>query len=141
MKNNILNKPAFVENIILWIVMFIGFITLFFFVLEYSNILKTHHQLSLMSDFGAKMTSRNINDIQIIEGLNRLRTQNISTITNDNLICTSHNIQNHQVIFNVSLNYRSSFFNKNILARTVVFNETNNSQIDCTLTLRGNEND
>ncbi len=141
MKNNILNKPAFVENIILWIVMFISFITLFFFVLEYSNILKTHHQLSLMSDFGAKMTSRDINDIQIIEGLNRLRTQNISTITNDNLICTSHNIQNHQVIFNVSLNYRSSFFNKNILARTVVFNETNNSQIDCTLTLRGNEND
>ncbi len=141
MKNNKLNKPAFVEHIILWIIMFTSFISLFFFILEYANILKMQHQLSLMSDVGAKMTSKNINNERIIESLNRLKTKNIANITTNNLNCnTNTNSANYQVTFDVLINYRNSFFN-NILKRTVVFNETNSSQIDCTLTLRGTENE
>ena len=48
-------KPAYIENIILWMVMFIGFATMFFFVIDYATIIRTKDNIDALSDYGANV--------------------------------------------------------------------------------------
>jgi len=139
-ENNTNMIEAVVENILLWMIMFIGFVSLFFMVLDYSKVLRIKDNMSSLSDYGARMIALNKNESDIITGLNNLKANTVANITSSNLLCnTNTSADNYQAIFNTQTTYTNSVFTtegaNNITSRSVVFNEVNSSQEECTLTI------
>lgn len=131
-------KPAYVENIILWIVLFVSFATLFFFIVEYSVTLKVIDKTNALSDYGSRSIALGNNPSDVVNGLNQIKGDTFNTITIDNLTCTEDTtVQNYQVIFNTYTTYSNNFLSgqgaNNIHAKSVVFNETSNSLKICNL--------
>jgi len=139
-KKNSNMKDAIVENILLWMIMFIGFVSLFFMILDYSKILRVKDNMSSLSDYGSRMIALDKNESDIISGLNNLKSNTVVDIVAADLVCnTDAGTDNYQAIFNTQTTYTNSVFTtggaNNIVSSSVVFNEVNSSQIECTLTI------
>ena len=133
-------RPAYIENILLWMIMFIGFVTLFFTILDYASVLRIKDNMQGLSDYGARMVSLDKSTSTIVDGLNELKVNGISTIASGNLVCTTDAAQdNYQVIFITQTTYTNTVFTEggvnNLVAKTVVFNETSSDERTCTLTV------
>lgn len=132
-KNNM--KPAYIENVILWMVMFVGFATMFFFVIDYSTIVKVKDNMDALSDYGANIIARQgISDIST--ELNDMKVARINTISAGDLSCASvaDTPPTFQVIFiTETTNNSIEFYSNKLTSRRVVFNETNSNTVTCTL--------
>ncbi len=131
-------KAAYVENIILWIVLFVGFVTLFFFIVEYSVTVKVIDKTDSLSDYGARAISLGNSESDVVNGLNQIKGDSFNTITIDNLTCSENvGVENYQVIFNTYTTYANNFLvgqgENNIHAKSVVFNETSSTEKVCNL--------
>jgi Flp pilus assembly protein TadG len=140
--NNTNLKKAVVDQIILWIVLFIAFVTLLFFIIDYSNVVKVKDNTSAISDYIARMTALDSSNTDIIDGANKIKNNYFAQIQNGDLVCNiDSTISNHQVIINVYTTMGNSFLaiiEKNIHSKTVVFNESSEFQKECSLTLSFN---
>ncbi|WP_320035938.1 hypothetical protein [Halarcobacter sp.] len=139
-------KKAYIENILLWIVMFIGFVTLFFFVLNYAKIARVKDNMDAISDYGARLISTNgIGAITIntfVTRANNIAVNGIAQISSGNVVCNIDNTivpPNYQVIFTTQLDSGVSFYNKQIVSRRAVFNESGPGTVTCTLTITYSE--
>jgi hypothetical protein len=131
-------KPAYVENIILWIIIFVSFATLFFFIIEYSVTLKIIDKTNALSDYGARSIALGNTDDSVVAGLNQIKGPTFSTITVGDLTCTkTTGITNYQVIFNTYTTYGNNFLQgqgaNNIHAKKVIFNEVSSTEKICEL--------
>lgn len=139
MVNEVKNyKPAYVENIILWIVIFVGFATLFFFIVEYSVTLKVIDKVNSLSDYGARSIALGKTENDTVTGLNQIKGSTFNTITVGNLTCTeTTGTENYQVIFNTYTTYENNFLSgqgaNNIHAKKVTFNEISSTEKICDL--------
>lgn len=132
------SKNAYVEQIILWIVLFIGFVTLFFFIVEYSVVLKIIDKVDSLSDYGARALALGTSESEIVNGLNAIKGNFFLTITADNLSCSiNYTSDNYQAVFNTYTTYENNFLinqgANNIDAKKVVFNESNPYEVVCNL--------
>ena len=131
-------KPAYVENIILWMVMFVGFATFFFFVIDYSTIVRVKDNMDAMSDYGANRIAREGVSTDITSELNDMKVAKVNAITSANIVCNSvaDTPPTYQVIFITQTSNNSiEFYNKKLSTKRVVFNEVNSQTVTCTLTV------
>lgn len=140
--SNAMMKKGVVDQIILWIVLFIVFVGFLFFIIDYSNAIKVKDNTDALADYVARMTALNKDEADIITGANTIKDDYVATITADKLICVENNaLANHQVVVNVFATLVNNFLpvgNNNVHSKVVVFNEASEFQKECTLTLSFN---
>lgn len=139
MGENIANKkPAYIENIILWMVMFVGFATMFFFVIDYATIIRIKDNIDALSDYGANRIAVQGVGTDMITELNDTKISKINAITAADLVCNSvaDVPATYQVIFTTETSNNSvEFYNDKLTSKRVVFNEVNSETVTCNLTV------
>ena len=133
-------KDAFVDQIILWIVLFTIFVSLLFFTIDYSNAIKVKDNADAIADYTARMLALEKSDALIVEGINtNIKDDYFQDITESSIVCTEDtSVSNHQVIVNIYATLVNGFLpisNNNVHARTVVFNERSEFKKECSITL------
>ncbi len=130
--------PAIIEQIILWIVLFVSFITFFFMVIDYGNIMRIKGNVDLMAEYGARMVGLGKTSQEIAQSLNNIKSDYFATITEDDIECTTTASGNYQAIFTARGLYTDTKILEqrgDIASKKVVFNERSSDEIDCSLTL------
>lgn len=137
-------KKAYVEQILMTMVIFIAFIWSFLFVAQYAAVLRTHESMDTMSNYGAKYVS-NLSvqatagsDASLYTNLNNLSITNIEDVGLGDIVCVqavlAPQITNSQSIFITQGTYTKGFFKDKVLdSRVVVYNERSQVQVTCTL--------
>jgi Flp pilus assembly protein TadG len=140
--NNTNMKKAVVDQIILWIVLFTIFVSFLFFIIDYSNAMKVKDNTDAIADYIGRMVALNKNEADIIAGVNEVKDDYFVPAQVADLICNTDNtVLNHQVIINVQTTIINSFIPvgaNNVHSKTVVFNESSESQKECFLILSFN---
>ena len=137
MKNENNMKKAYIENILLWMVMFIGFVTLFFFVIDYATIVRVKDNMDAISDYGARNVAINGIGTDLSTNINSMKVNAINTVSADtNTICTTNTNGAYQVIFiTETTNTEFKFFGNKLGSKRVVFNDNSSDTITCTLNI------
>lgn len=132
-------KKAVIDQILLWIVLFISFVGFLFFTIEYSNAIKVKDNSDAIAEYTAKMVSLGNSNADIVSGLNNIKDDYFKNILEDDLVCNEDLFtSNHQVIINIYSTLDNGFLslgNNNIHAKTVIFNEISEYKKECSLTL------
>lgn len=132
-------KKAVIDQILLWIVLFITFVGFLFFTIEYSNAIKVKDNSDAIAEYTAKMVSLGNTSSDIITGLNNIKDDYFSVIQEDDLVCNEDtSSSNYQVIINIYATLDNGFLdlgNNNIHSKTVIFNESSEFKKECSLTL------
>lgn len=132
-------KKGAVDQILLWIVLFIVFVSLLFFVIDYSLAVRVKDNADSLSDYGARMVALGKSEDEIATGLNQIKLPSVTTITAADITCVDDPLTtNYQVHFNVVGTFDTQFITSgenNINSSAVVFNEISNVQRTCTLNL------
>ncbi len=140
--NNTNMKKAVIDQIILWIVLFTIFVSFLFFIIDYSNAIKVKDNTDAIADYIGRMVALDKNDADIITGVNGVKDDYFAPMQIGDLVCnTDSAVANHQVIINVYTTIVNSFLpvvENNIHSKTVVFNESSESQRECSITLSFN---
>ena len=130
--------PAIVDQIMLWTVIFVSFVVILFLVIDYSMIMRIKGNLDLLSQYSARMMAIGTQKEDIVAQLNNIKLSYFADIVSDDITCITSNTGTYQIIFNVNGLYDST----NILnpqnalsSKSVVFNEINSDELECTLTL------
>ena len=137
-------KTAYIEQILMWMVIFIGFVWMFFFVIKYATAIRIKDNIDALSEYGARKIASTVNqslvdsDATFIASLNNIRINKISALTTADLVCVIDTSSvNSQVIFITQGTYLDDFLSNqgtnNFTSKKVVFNESNVEQITCTL--------
>jgi hypothetical protein len=138
MKNS---KKAIIDQIMLWLVIFVSFVIILFMVIDYYVVVKFKDRCDTMANYAVRMKALGRDDENITAGLNNLKSDSIDEIVEDDLISIESNTaENYQVKFSVNLDINTTTFkNKSIHSYTSAFNEVDSSSIDCNLTLKSKE--
>mgnify|MGYP000070718106 CR=1 FL=1 len=132
-------KKAAIDQIILWIVLFIIFVTFLFFVIDYSNAIKVKDNTDSVADFMARKISLDNDNTDIASLLNNVKGPYFQDIQDADISCTkSTTIENYQVQVNIYTTLVNGFLptgSDNVHSRVVVFNEDDKFQVICNLTL------
>lgn len=129
-------KTAIVDQIILWIVLFIIFVSFLFFVIEYSNAVKVKDNTDAIADYAARMVSLNRSESDILTGINgSIKSEYFNDVSSIN--CTEDTTtSNYQVIVNVTTTMTNDFLtSSNVHSRAVVFNENGEFEKECDIAL------
>ncbi len=137
-------KKAIIDQIMLWMVIFVSFVTLFFFVIDYYKVIKAKDNCDILANYGVRMKALGRDDKNITTGLNNLKIKYFEDIVyddidsnNSDLQCTSTDDDNYSVRFMVIADVTTTAFHKSeVHSYAAAFNEASNSSVDCNLTLR-----
>lgn len=130
--------PAVIDQVLMWIVVFMGFVTIFFLVVDYSSIVRIKGNIDLMSEYAAKMIALGKDTEDISTRLNNMKSGYFAEISGANITCNITTTGSYQVIFNLTGSYidtRIMDAQNSIVSKRVVFNEMNSDEIECSLTL------
>ena len=132
-------RNAVIDQIMLWIVLFVAFITMFFLVIDYYMVMKTKDRCDALANYGVRMKALGRSVEQVVEGLNKIKNSYFQTITTDDIECSEDVTQtDYQTIFKVETTFKNMFLSneEKIKSKTSAFNEVNHSHIDCNVTLK-----
>jgi len=138
-KNNM--RKAVVDQILLWMVILIGFVTLLFITIDYSAVMRLKGNNDTIAELGARLVALGRSNDVIADSLNNIKSTYYADIVGDDIVCNELGANSYQVIFNVVSSYDDTkvlTFNDSINSKTAVFNETNSNEITCTLELSKN---
>jgi len=144
-------KPAYIEQMLMWMTIFVSFVWLFFFVLNYATAVRLSDNMDAMSKFAAKYVSSLISqtnatitsDQNLIDSLNNIKLTKIATINPNQIVCVvataAPENTNSQSIFTITGTYNKGFLSgqgaNNMVSKSVVYNQNNAAQISCTLNI------
>ncbi len=134
-------RSAIVDHILLWIVLFVAFVTIFFMVLDYSIVIKAKENCASISNFAARVVAiegidDNDDDDKVIARVNSIKGDYFADATTADLVCTDLGTTNYQIIFNTQLTLTNRFLPDSTVSESVgVYNENSSADISCTLTL------
>jgi Flp pilus assembly protein TadG len=133
---------AAMDQVLVWLILFVIFVTIFVFVIEYAVVLRVKDNVDAIADYGAKMLAVDADSDTIAAGMNNLKVKEVATISGTDIVCTTDDTQeDYQVIFTVTAIYQSRFTN-NLSQKKVVFHQSgaldSKYQKTCTLTLNFN---
>ena len=95
-------KDAFVEQIILWIVIFVSFVGFLFFVIDYSNSLKVKENADSIAQYTSRMVAIDESIAQIVQGINSIKGDYINSVSVGDLSCSENtSVSNRQGMVNV----------------------------------------
>ena len=138
-KNNM--KPAIVDQILLWMVLVIGFVTLLFITVDYSVIIRLKSNNDTLAQQGVRMMALGKTADETATVLNNIKVPQYADVAGADIVCDEVVDTSHQVTFTVNSTYtdaRILTFNDTITSTTASFNETNSNEITCTLTMSNN---
>ncbi|MEA3384038.1 MAG: hypothetical protein U9Q20_05120 [Campylobacterota bacterium] len=130
-------RKAVIDQMMLWIVIFVSFIVILFLVIDYYVILKTKDRCDMLANYAVRMKALGRTDDNISSGLNSLSNGDFGTINIPDDWCTYNDSSgNYQVKVSMTSEINTiTFKNSNIESYASAFNEVNSSTIDCTLEL------
>jgi hypothetical protein len=131
-------RRAVIDQILLWIVLFIAFITMFFMVINYYMVMKTKDRCDTLANYGVRMKALGRDNDDIVNGLNNITNNYFKEITTDDMECVEDATQNdYQTVFKVDTTFKNIFLDNNerVASKASTFNEVNSSHIDCNITL------
>ena len=130
-------RKAVIDQIILWIVLFVSFISIFFITIDYSMVIKIKDKSDALSSYGARTKALGEDDSDIIQGLNNVKGDFFDTISDENLTCEELATSNYQVIFTTNISFNNRFLSdgKKIYSTSSAFNEINSTDQNCSLNL------
>ena len=130
-------RKAVIDQMLLWIVMFIGFVTLLFVVIDYYSVIKAKDKSDALSNYGARMKALGKTDSEIVDGLNALKGSYFATIDEANLTCTELVTEKYQVVFTTNITFSNRFLadGEKIYSISSAFNEVGAKDQNCTLNL------
>lgn len=140
-------KPAYIEQALMWMVIFIGFVWMFFFVIDYATAFRVKDNMDDLSKYGAKFVARYSNQATVANeallytNLNNMNIDVINDIAVGDINCVIDAATlNSQSIFIVQGTYVVSdkIPTSDFSSKSVVFNETSQAEITCTLNLTFN---
>jgi len=138
-KNNM--RAAVVDQILLWTVLLIGFVTLLFITIDYSSIFRLKNNNDTLAQQGARMIALGKTNDEVAVSLNNIRNVYYAEIAGTDITCAEVTATSYQVIFNVISTYDEAkvlTMDDSIYSKVAVFNETDSNEITCTLTLANN---
>ena len=133
-------KKAYIEQILMWLVIFTAFVWVFIFIIDYGSILRIKDNLDDISEYASYSKAKGLSDTVIISGMNKL-ARGIEPIISSNYNCVdSTTVTDHQVTFNIT---SSNQFKGNILHKngiTIQSSKTKFSHVEelnstCTLSV------
>ncbi|PHS57982.1 MAG: hypothetical protein COB17_04600 [Sulfurimonas sp.] len=139
LKNNM--REAVIDQILLWMVLLIGFVSLLFITIDYSTIIRLKSNNDTLAQQAARLVALGRDTDMIADSLNNIKNKYYANISAEDIICAEVNDITYQVIFNVVSTYTNTkvlTFDDSIYSRVVVFNEVNSNEVTCTLTLSNN---
>lgn len=131
-------KPAAIDLIFVWIVLFAMFVSIFFFIINYASIIRTKDTIDALADYGANYIGTNGVGDDISTTMNSIATRNFANIDADtSAICNAPVADNtFQVTFIVtSTNNSFYFYNGQLSSKKVVFNQQDSNGITCNLSV------
>lgn len=136
-------KKAVIDQILLWMVLLIAFISIFFIVIDYATIARLKTNTDLISKYAARMIALDKNKVDIATTLNSIKVPYFDDITSADFICTKETpttgVNEYKVTLEVSAAYSYSIvldFNDTIVSKVSTFNEIDEDFVDCKLALR-----
>ncbi len=130
-------RSAVIDKMLLWIVIFISFATIFFLVIDYYMIVKVKDRCDALSSYGARMKALGRDTTSIVSGLNGIKGDYFNTIYDANLTCTPLTTEQYQVIFITNITFKNRFLNdgEKIYSKSASFNEISAIDQNCSLNL------
>ncbi|MEA3553646.1 MAG: hypothetical protein U9R39_04470 [Campylobacterota bacterium] len=140
MEQNKINRmvKAYIDQILMWLIIFIGFVTFLFLVIDYSSVMRIKGNLDLMSEYGARMVALDESTTDIADKLNNMKSPYFASIDAIDITCATTTSGTYQVIFNIYTSYDDTKVLDpvtNMQSRRVVFNDRGSDEIECDLTL------
>jgi len=138
-KNNM--KPAIVDQILLWLVLLVGFVTLLFITIDYSSVMRLKNNNDTLAQQGARMIALGKTNDEVAESLNNIKNIYYADVSGGDITCVEVTATSYQVIFNVVSTYtdaRILTISDSIFSKVAVFNESDSNEITCTLTMTNN---
>ncbi len=131
-------KSAAVENIIIWMLIFSMFVSIFFFIINYASIIRTKDIVDALADYGSNyIATKGVGD-DISKTMNSIASVSFKKINADTSVICNPPDANHkyQIIFNVTTTNDSFYFyNEKISSKRVVFNQLGSESITCNLSV------
>jgi len=134
-------RNGVIDQLLLWIVLFLGFVGLFFMVIDYSALMRLKGYNDTLAQYGARMISLGHSTDEVATSLNNIRNSYYGVIDGSDIVCDEVDTSSFQVIFKVLSTYEDAkvlSINETINSRFVAFNEINGNEITCTLTMSNN---
>jgi len=133
-------KKAVIDQIMVWMLVFVSFVTLFYLSMDYYKLLKTKESCDTMSNYGARMKALGKSNDTIAGELNKRKSNLMDTINATDIICREDiTDQKYQVVFRIMMDLNTTTFqDKQIQSVSSAFNELTSSNIECNLTITTN---
>ena len=131
-------RKAIIDQIMLWIVIFVSFATTLFIVIDYYVVLKVKDRSDALANYGVRMKALGKEHDEIITGLNNIKSNYFDDLTENDLSCEELDTNRYQVIFTTNISIGTNMFlsdNEKIYALATAFNEYNSTDQNCTLDL------
>ncbi len=134
-------KKAYIEQMLMWLVIFMAFVWTFIFIIDYGSILRIKDNLDDISEYASYSQAKGLSQDKIITGINKL-SRGIEPVISSNYNCVdSTTVENHQVTFNI---ISSNTFKGNILHKDGItiqssktkFNPMEKFNTTCTLNVK-----
>lgn len=137
-------KPAFIDQMAMWMVIFLAFVWLFFFVLDYAKLLRVKDNMDAIADYTANVIGKEGSASSVISDIvdeinSDIKLSMINTLTTTSIICNDLTDNAYKVIIDVKTtnNISSMMYKDTISTKRVVFNQstTVGDSIDCTMNI------
>ena len=131
--------PAMIDQMMMWMIIFVSFVVLLFLVVDYSMVMKIKGNIDLMTEYSARMISLGNTHDDIAIKLNNMKLSYFADIAGADISCDAPvDSGSYQVIFNITGLYDDTNIlnpQNSIQSKRVVFNEIDSTKIECYLTL------
>lgn len=137
-KSPVKMKKAMIDQVMMWLMIFVGFITTMFLVIDYSMINRVKANIDLLSEFGAKSIALEHTEEDIAEKLNTMKSGYFANINPEDINCVVVENNSYKISFTVIGEYTDTKIlskQSNIVSKKSVFYDNGTDQIDCTLNL------
>ncbi len=133
-------KKAVIDQIMLWLVIFVSFVIMLFLVIDYYVVVKVKDRCDTIANYAVRMKALGRDDENITLGINNLMINKFDDIKTDDILCSETNDEEYKVKFKIIADVvTTTFSDKTVYSYSSAFNEVNNLSIDCNVTLRVKE--
>lgn len=132
-------KKGAIDQAIAWLLLFVSFIVVFYFIIDYSRVSTFRDEITTISNLGARIIAVGGTEDDVVARVNEVKSGLIADATAGNLTCNNLGTNNFRIVFTTEVSIDSDIVPDNLLSNRVgVFNEVNSDDIDCTLQLNEN---
>ncbi len=109
-------RSAIIDQIMLWIFIFVSFVIIFVLVIDYYTLIKTKDSCDSISSYGVRMIALGKSKEDIASELNNIKSNRMETINSSDIKCSdSKEDGKYQVIFHTSMELNTTTFKNKLI--------------------------